>query len=552
MKHKLQKENKNGKVKRKWAKNIFVVTGIGTIIVSFIPSFGTNKNKSQAIETTTEPATLYIDSGEDIPIKSALNKAYISITDETYSNFIKYLNSIQDTYEYKKYYQIEESLKKYNELKKDINTKDDIRDNNNDDIKGEVLYKRVIENNKQYLSNGDTVVTCFYQEMDNSQLLKICNLVADIVNSTIEKKPKIDKEKIYSNLCKLKIFNTNSSAGNMAQVTSDYCLKVSPSMLKIYQSIHEEENTNISVFAHEVMHMLQSGYIELKKDDVLEISGPCVKFKNQEINPLYWSFMLEALAEESMSSVTGNSTTMYPNQRSYIDTLKLCCILDNNTNLDDLLNASFNNDITDLYRFFDAKTNYERETIISMLYNIQTIEQRDPSEFINLYKRLYGEDLSQNKDKLSKIKQNLRCEVYVTLSKMFYKNLMKKIHEEKVSFSDVLYLIRIFESDMHTHLLYTEEDRFVDTIEFIETYKEIQGNFFSAISKDMNRTTEDMYNELNNYSMLTYDENGNICNNFSLNFLGKDKKEFILKVQKNVYKTGIPNIVDIKKSSFSK
>lgn len=550
MNYKLQKESKNGRIKRKWSKKVLTVVSVGAAIISFCSFLNNTENKSNIIETTAEPVTLYIDSGDDIPIKSTLNKTFVSLDGEDYNNFIKFLSSIQEVYEYSEHYQIEESLKKYDELDRNINVKEDIRDSNGN-ITGKILYDKVIENNKQYLSNGDSVVTCFYQEMDDNELLKICNLVVDIIKTSVEKLPEIDEEKIYSNLCKLKIFNTNSSAGNMAQVTSDYCLKVSPSMLEIYQSIHENENTDISVFAHEVMHMLQSGYIELKKDDVIEVSGPCVKFKNQEINPLYWSFMLEALAEESMSYVTGNNTTMYPNQRSYIDTLILCCILNDNTNPGDLIKASFNNDITDLYNFFEAKTDYEKNNIISMLYNIQIIEQRDPSEFINLYKRLYGEDLSQDKDKLNKVKQNLRCEVYVTLSKIFYKNLIKKIYTEKLSYADVLYLIRIFESDMHSHLLYTEEDRFVDTTQFIETYKEIQSNFFAAISKNINKDIDDMYNELNNYSMLTYDDNG-ICNNFSLNFIKKDKREFIIKLQKSVYKTGIPNIVDVKMSSFSK
>lgn len=548
-KYKMQKENNNKKVTKKWKKNIIIMTLVGTVLVGVANNINKKDNiGSTTAVTTTENVTMYIDAGEDEPVKNNGNKENISISNSDYKEFLDYLENVEEVYEYSDYYQIDESLEKYEKLTKKVIFKDDIRDVNGK-ITTEKLYPIVLKNNKDYLSKGDNVVNCFYEEMSDSDVLDICNLVVEIINKTIEEESNIDIDKISSNLCKLKIVKTKSSAGNMAQTTSDFVLKISPSMMELYQSIHEEKDTSYDVITHEVMHLLQSGYLELKEDNVTEVSGPCVMFKDQVVNPLYLSFMQEALAEIAMEKVTGHDATMYPNQRSYINTLILCNILNDETNVDDLLKATFNNDINDLYNFFGAKSYDEKKNISSMLYNIQIIEQRDPSEFIELYKKIYNIDLSQDKEKLNSIKQKLRCEAYVTLSKIFYKNLAYKINVGGVTLQDTLYLIRVFESDMHTHLLYTEMDRFVDTTDFIEIYKGIQENFFSAIS---NKEIDEMYEKLNNYSMLYIDSDEIVKNNFDLNFIGSDKKKFIMKLQGNVYKTGIPNIIDVNESSFSK
>lgn len=546
-KYKISKENSNKKVTKKWKQNIIVMTLVGTVLVGISHNITKkNNNESTTMETTTETVTMYVDSGEDEPIKNNENKEKIFISDSNYKNFINYLESIEETYEFSDYYQIDESLEKYDKsLKMSIN-KNDIRDSNGK-ITSEKLYPIVLENNKNYLSKKDNIVNCFYKEMDGSEILNICNLVVEIINDAIDKNLDIDVDKISSNLCKLKIVETKSSAGSMAQTTSDFVLKISPSMMEIYQSIHEEKDTTYDVLAHEVMHLLQSGYLELKEDEVTEITGPCILYEDQMINPLYLSFMQEGLAEIAMQKVTGHEATMYPNQRSYINTLILCKILDDKAEVDDLLKSTFNNDINDLYNFFGYKDYSEKKKISSMLYNIEIIEQRNPSEFIELYKKLYNVDLSQDKNKLNSVKQSLRCEAYVTLSKMFYKNLANKICNGGVTLEDALYLIRVFEADMHAHLLYTEIDRFVDTTNFIEIYKSIQENFFSMIS---NKSIDEMYEYLNNYSMLCINNNGIINDNFDLKFIKEDKKNFITKLQKEVYKTGIPNIVDVKESSF--
>lgn len=486
-------------------------------------------NKPNHIDNYSYEETINIDNSNHQlhKIQNFKENTSINFTNKNYLNFKSYLDDIKINYEYSNIYNLSDALKEYNKL--------NLISHHNTGLKEftkEKLFEVVKINNDNALSGKGS--TRMYQRMSDEKLLNVCDMIIDTVKDFIKNNKDISEDRIKCVLSDLKIFEQKSSFSN-AFVSYDNYLVISPNMMQITEILSNESKEN-DIIIHEIMHLLQKGCnCDLNNNKNLEQNfGVAFKFNNLDVNSLKNSWLYEASAEKCMVNYTNNEIVTYKTKISYLESLSLTNLLNDNYNINDTENLSFKRSLDDLYKYFNVETDGEKMEILNLMYSIE-IMQQEPSDFYKKYKEIYGADKT---DELrDKINYNVKSSACQTLSKLFYRNLAKTItNKNNVTLEDIFYLICLFENDMNNHLLYSKEQNIDNNDDFINKYVEIQDNFFYQLSLCLNVKQEEIEESFYQYSANEKTESGVIVKNYDLNFLSQEKIKY-LEERQNELKT---------------
>ena len=177
-----------------------------------------------------------------------------------------------------------------------------------------------------------------------------------------------------------------------------------------------------------------------------------------------------------------------------------------------------------------------------MLYAFELINT-DGNEFRDNYKEKYGQrfDLYAMDD----YRLSLKGSVSLTLTKVFYTNLLKSLENKSVSIEDVYQLISIFEDEISRITWYSSKNSYFP--EFIENYQKIQMMVFEKISEKTNLSIDEIVNSYNYYhknldvyheiDWLNDDKNKFLSNMFSTR--RDQRKESIIEIYNNNFKNNI-------------
>lgn len=503
---------------------------------SSVDTTSTDNTKNK--EITNNTPTISFD-GYDIPMKDigeyGKTNTKINFTTNNYNSIKNYLDSLNITYEYEKLYKFDESLTEYNKLSL-VNTHSSELKN----IAVDELYNVILKNNKEYKKTSKTSI---YKELSNSEIREICSLIVETANKYIKENKDINIDRVKCVLSNLKMYKQTSAVAN-AFVTDDNCLIISPNMLQVANMINGA-GTKEDVFIHEIIHFLQKGCnCDLNKNTNLKRNfGFSYGFKNLEVNSLDFTWIYESSAEKNMMNVTGHDPLVYKNMIGYLESLSLVNLLNDSYSVNDTEELSFKRGLNDLYDYFGVTSDKDKKEILNMMYSIEVMQQA-PTDF---YKVL-TEKTGKTKDAalIDEVNYTVKVSICETLSRLFYKNLAKNLVNKDATLEDVFYLISLFENDLNSHIKYKDSTKYIYNARFIETYLNIQDNFFYELSKSTAYSQNDIENKFDEYTVHTKEGN-----NYSLKFLNKEKIDYLEEREEAMSLSATISIRDVN-NEFSK
>lgn len=454
----------------------------------------------------------------------------MKVTEASYDEFINYINHINTKYNYESYYNIDEAMNKYNAI---INKKVTKHSHTLSNISVDALFKSVKSNNSKFLKEKKEEYTAeFYEEFSDSDLRRYCTIIVEMVNHYIDKGLVEDINEVKCILGDLKIFNRPTMTN--AYITDDNCLMISPSMIETLKIkvLDEDQDLEKSTIGHETMHILQKGCSDNNK--LAYSIGNSYKFDDLKVNPLFYNWFYEGAAEKLINNATNYKPLVYEYYINYINSLSLSTVLNEKNYVNQPEETTLSNSLTPLFDMFGCTKEEEKKEIIKMMFSLDIIET-DTEDFINAV------NPNMDESQLIEIKRNLKSSVCETLSKYFYKNLAILVKNKNIPLNDIFYYITIFEADVESHISYGETDKYNDSINFIETYLDIQRNFFKYLESSEKYSQEEIENMFDTYGLKN--QKGN--QNFSLSYLNQNKKKFLTKMLNSVYNGQFEQIQDV-------
>ena len=476
-------------------------------------------NESKTVDTNQSSSTEVNINDINTPLKDVgsvdLTNIKLNYDSSQYANFTSYLNGVNVSYEYEKIYNFDIALSEYNKLVFSNTHNSKLKD-----LNASSLYNVVVENNKEFKKKNNSSI---YKELDRNEANKITNLIVLTVNDFMNSNKDISADRIKCVLSDLKIFIQKSAMSN-AFVTNDNCLVISPNMLK-FATIINGDGTNEDVLKHEIIHLLQKGCnCDLNKNENLKRNfGISYGFDNIKINSLDFTWFYEAAAEKNMVNSTGHNPLVYKNMIGYLESFSMANLVKDSYKVNDTEKLSFKRNLNDLYNYFEVTSDADKREILNLMYSLEVMQQA-PSDFYDALEKETGR--KKDSTLIDEVNYTVKGPVCETLTKIFYRNLSKSIVNKDVSLGDVFYLISVFENDINNHIIYDSFNKFTYNEHFMNSYVEIQDNFFASLSKKLNMSQNELEECYNNYNS-SIKKGDAIYKNYNLKFLGNDKINYL-------------------------
>ena len=440
------------------------------------------------------------------------------------NNINQVINSSNRGFSMEEYYNLEEALNKYETTKLE---KRNVRIllNSNNKIDENKLYETVLINNADLKNGSVNAINVFYSDATSDEIKMICNLIAKICNDSSER----EIEEIANALSHLKIVRHQTSA-DCAAITENMVFYFNPTMISIYDMINsttgkKDENLdeNTTIFVHEIEHIKQYGSNDFNNENGLE-SGFFRQYDDIAVNSLWDAWVLEAAAELKMAEYLNTNTTVYDKKISYMKSYALSNIFDDAKNPDDLVNATFSDDLDSALKYLKIDNENDKMEFLKLLYSIQ-LTQYDSDEFWEYYEKATGKQLTDD-ERLS-LKMEIRTDAVYKLTEKYYKNLVKAINGGKIKdVQTVFYMMKVWELDSHRHLSYTEKTALEHAKEFIIWHDQIQKSIFKELSNNSSLSYDEIIALYDNYHPYIMDNNVK-TKNFRFYNLSENKESYI-------------------------
>lgn len=465
------------------------------------------------------------------------NTININLSNYSYLNFIDNLEKNNYDFDMAKYYGLEETMELYNNTNVNKSSSSNLLDSNGK-LDANKLIAQVQENNKACMSEGKNSINAFYQDLSNSDISKICNLIAEVTNSKFKD---YDINKVANTLTKLTIFKRTGTAAN-AYVTNNLTFVYNPTMTENYanvQKIKDEtkdpDEVIKEVIVHEIGHLLQYSSNDLNDENGIE-SGFCRMYnipnedKTVNIDSLWYSWLLDASAELSMSDYLNTSPGTYAKKISYARSYNLSRIFELDSEKEALENVVFSPDLETTFSKLKLDTKEEQNEFLKYMYSVEIL-QSDPDEFWDYYEE--STKTTPTDDEKTNIRMDIRTDAVKYLSKNFYSNLMKAVYEKKITdINTVFYFMRIWELDSFNHLEYTKEDSIDNAEEFIRWQDSVHDQIFETLAESTSLSADVVENMYDEYNILTT-TNEQTKDNCNLNNFNEYTKNYILSAKDN-------------------
>ena len=487
------------------------------------PDKTTNKQASNSdnfyYESTIMPSTPSQSATNSVDIKTSLSEEELklleqetSLSELEYSKFISDIHSLPVEYENSEYFQIQQAFSRYENIKEyDTESSNFIKDGKVDE---EALRKKVIENNNNYFANKKSGK---YSLLDNATFEKVFRSLIDSINYNLQYTPNIDIAQLDDNLTNLRIFRMTTPGSGM--VTDDAIVAVNLEVIATRQSEYPNVDYLRMTVLHEGNHFVQASSVkEREQEGYSKNVGVAYAWDDLAVNPLFYTWYTESSAEHLKLYQYGDGAeiTTYENQVKGLEMMTLATLPKEGVDSTSLAKVSLQPNLTQLFTIFNCQTKEEQLEVLNMMYAME-ICYNQPTEFSKFYKEQTGQTLE-----IYNYQDSLKGSIAKTLTKNFYENLATYLSKGK-SVKDIFSMITTFEVEMARFTRYTNTE-FMDTNEsFLSMYREIQEEFFSLLSENLNMNVEEITSLYNTYY---HDEISNI----SQSDLSSDSKDFINKL----------------------
>lgn len=500
-------------------------------------------DNSAPTDTTYEEPTTTIyeqmirwDNGEDDVVQADLTPVPVKLNDSALADFENYLSKIEVDYDYAEAYNIDEALKELENIKPPV-TKHahDVRVNGK--LDADSFYKHIKANNKKRMQDDNMT---FYEEYSNKDLKNYCKLIVDAINDIYAKNPDLDIDSVCCYLYDLTILNRIGSLDFAAVEIEIKNLHFNKGMLESWGSLSGNENMDTEVMYHEMIHLFQVSCPCNENDGEMRV-GVGHNYDKMEINPVAWYWLVEASAEMNACEHLNMDYMTYKAKIGYADTLNFLLNMNGTKQTANIQDVSFTKDINNVFKMFGINTEAEKREFIKMMYSLD-IMQENPSSFQDWYMEKYNVDLSSDNDAQNKLYLNVKEDILLSLTKIFYRNLAREVNSGQATVQDMYYLIRLFEADIDRHLSNQTIGYLIYFKDFYPAYLEIQKEFFNVVSKENSISSDKLKADFENYSMKAKDGDKVKSPNCSLGFMTAEQKNAVLKFCKDIYKKGYPSM----------
>lgn len=508
-------------------------------VALLLPACSGRKHISESTTKKTEvpssPATIAVAD----PIIQYLDDDFVevdqvdtpvSLDSAGYEKLLAYIDAMETQYPYSELFNLEAARESRDSFSAPSVHRGDIR-NQNGQFSIDLLVDAVIKNSDEYYEQLGSM-NSFYKKMSEDDIREICKMILQYIEEA-DKFVEVDVDRVSCCLADLKmLYRPGGSA--MASVNMEMLLSVNPSMISLAQVIASEQDAERDTLIHEIMHIIQHFCFDSEEKRFLGVS---YQDTSLDINPLYWSWYTEAAAEKCTMDLTGDPNIVYPTQIGYMESIALPLTLSERYHVRDIELYTLDKTVDDFYSLFDL----QESEIDRMMYSIELI-QAEPEEFSQQYKLACGDALTD--EKMVEIKRQVKGSICESLSKQFYRNLTQAVYHGNVTLEDVFYLLRIFEADAFSHLRYDNPDKKVQCITFLENYTQLQNTFFSLI-KTGDLTSDDIFQYFDKYSTRAVYQGTEKTANCDLDWLGIEKRDYIVSRKDAVYSSQIAHIRDV-------
>lgn len=517
----------NAKNIKKWQKAIIILVCV--ILVPIIAVFtytiiDTVKDSKKPVASETQK-TEYLDF-EKSDIKEVV-EGEISITPVGSFNGDQVKGKLKEKkdFSFANYYALDTALEKMKSTSVNVTEDLSVLDDTNN-VDADKLYQIVLHNNEAAKQEKVNAINTFYSDASDEEINNICKLIAKTVNETVDDR---DIRETASVLSRLKIFRHMTST-DLAGVTDNIVFYFNPNMINMTRDMFEisgrKDETyddETLTFVHEIEHIKQWASRDDNNDNGLE-SGFCRKYDDLKVNSLWNQWVLEAAAEMKMSEYLDAKPRLYDKKISYVKSYELCNIFNDDTELNSLINATFDNDLESAYKRLQLESQTEQHDFLNIMYSIQLL-QYDCDDFWEYYQEQTGKQLSD--DERAALRMDIRTEVIYNLTEKYYKGLIKGIEAKNIQdLETVFYMMKIWEIDCCGHLSYTEKEAFTHAEEYIVWLGEIHNLMFKALAESTGKSQTEIENMYNSYHPLI-SENGKTMKNYRFNSLDDDRVDFI-------------------------
>ena len=532
----VKKDKKHKLNKKKTIAGILVaITLVNPVTIKTINDSVTRQDYIDELQKNRVTQEVQYDYEYDDSTKEESNRkpnnTQLSMSQVEDNLFDTYLDENPPQYDYEKYYQINKALDKEANYKAKNNNHDNKIELVDGKFDPDIITKVILKNNKEYFDNlSNTSLNKYtYKELSTSEISEASKIIADSLNYEIEHNKNLDLDELRCVIGNLKIYNS-SGMGNAYVDAETGCMILSPNMIDVSGVMNEKgENNWEDVIIHESKHLCQ---IPCKDNYVNDytVLGISKEWEDLEVNPLAWRWFYEGSAEKEMMNQTGRGAITYNNLVSYIDSLNLATILNEDSTMSaEEIGLQSDNEL--LYEKFNCKNEQEKEEVIKMMYSIDII-QFGKEDFYNQIGEL-------KEDEINVLDRNLKKGICGTLTRNFYDNLSNILKSKSMKTDDIFQLIRVFEGDINSHLKCENVERYEQNKEFMNYYINLQDSFFECLATSNGISPKELkedflsYNPQDNYEFdnLTKDQNKFINDRY--NTIKNDAKNSIKEINSN-------------------
>lgn len=446
-------------------------------------------NTHETIENTNTNDNLNLSLVLDEYGKFVLN-SNVMLNSNSLDNFINNVNNIEVSYKYSDIYNMQYMLNKYESTEKYTSTEQNLFVNGR--ISSDTIFAIVKENN----ANANLAKVQF---VSDSELIKVCGIISDLLNDVIKNNPNIDLNLLSEKIKNLKIVTIDEFANGFFD----------PATGKMGFSFEYMKNKGTDYYKeiveHETYHFIQSNSLnEIKDTNINKRLGFVYDFNDVKINSLLWNWFYETGAE--YLTCNRNNTrepNLYEAGIKDFDTIKVCTVLLSQNKLDTFENLSLSNNISDLFDYFGCKTDKDKIEISNMMYSYSLKNNFSYvcDDFFDNYAEKYGESIT--KEALKKV---LNDDIAQSLTKIFYKNLASLIRGKTIKVEEVFSMISVFENEISRTIWYNSN---VETLsEFYSMYENVQSDFFQILAESLIINVDEVqqiYNAYNKNTSVNFD-----------------------------------------------
>lgn len=375
------------------------------------------------------------------------------------------------------------------------------------------LATQVKQNNEAFMATDPFG----YKPVEDDYLQDLCAFIVTVMDKMVEKYPDVDWNRVYCNLGNLKILYKTGML-SFAEVSPEMILSVSKNNTSIVLNLKGDDGFT-RVMTHEIMHIIQIGCSCENIENAGRRAGIAMYWDDFTLNTADWSWMAEGSAERHMCTLTGGEAISYQYKIDYLCSMTMSVLLRDSVKADTMETLCFYDDPQLLFDTFGCETEEARDELIKLMVTMQIL-QMNPEPFHLEYTKKTGIDLRKDSETENQFYYALKPDVCITLSKVFYKNLVTFLQNNRLTQHDLFFLINLFEGHLNQHLTFTNAAKAEINRPFLQSYTVLRDTLFTALSQDTGADIKTMYQ---NYEI----ETGDTLLNAELSMLSKEKRTFL-------------------------